>query len=116
MSQNDIARATKGASGEAAIRSYLAGASPVHWRGEMLLSVWMQTTGKTREQTPMRIASHYHNSSGRKRRTTTSNLQKLARACGISVTQLMKLIANGKRSVQAKRKHHNVNLLLPGIE
>jgi len=48
MAQQDIARATQGASGEAAIRSYLSGASPVHWRGEVLLTLWMKTTGKTR--------------------------------------------------------------------
>jgi len=64
MSQNDIARATHGASGEAAIRSYLAGASPVHWRGEVLLNVWMRKTGKSRGDLPMRVATAYRAAHG----------------------------------------------------
>jgi len=59
MGQHDISRATHGASGEAAIRSYLAGASPVHWRGEILLDVWTQVTGKTRDAVPLRVANAY---------------------------------------------------------
>jgi len=94
MSQNDIARATQGASGEAAIRSYLAGASPVHWRGEILLEVWTKTMGKPRESAPVRIASPYHGASRRKRSATMNNLPKLARACGVSVTQLMRIMEN----------------------
>jgi len=64
LSQNDIARATGGASGEAAIRSYLAGASPVHWRGEVLLEVWMRKTGKSRDDVPMRVATAYRAAHG----------------------------------------------------
>jgi len=64
MSQNDIARATHGASGEAAIRSYLAGTSPVHWRGEVLLDVWTRITGKPRGDVPMRIANAYRAAHG----------------------------------------------------
>jgi len=116
MTQNDIARATNGASGEAAIRSYLAGASPVHWRGETLLAVWMQQTGKLRTDAPMRIANPYHGASHRKRALTANNLPKLARVCGVSVAQLMRMMAAGRRSVAAKRKHQNASLLLPGFE
>jgi len=116
MTQHDIARATHGASGEAAIRSYLAGASPVHWRGEMLLAVWMQQTGKPRSNAPMRIANAYHGTSHRKRTLTANSLPKLARACGVSVAQLLRMMAAGRRGVTAKRKHHNANLSLPGFE
>jgi len=118
MAQHDIARATQGASGEAAIRSYLAGASPVHWRGEILLTLWMKITGRSRENAPMRVAKPYHGVSDRKtaRHNMNRDLPMLARACGVSIDQLMRMIAAGKRTIKSKRKNNQVNLILPGFE
>jgi len=113
---SDIARATHGASGEAAIRAYLAGASPVHWRGERLLAVWMDKTGKLRLDAPMRVANAYHGAGSRTRSRTVNKLPRLAQACGISVAQLLRMMANGKRNVNARRKYQNASLALPGFE
>lgn len=38
---------------ESAIRGYIAGAHPPHWRGELLISQWIIATGRTREELPM---------------------------------------------------------------
>ena len=38
---------------ESAIRGYIAGAHPAHWRGELLISQWIIATGRTRDELPM---------------------------------------------------------------
>lgn len=35
---------------ESAIRTYIAGAHPPHWRGELLIREWIKATGKPREE------------------------------------------------------------------
>lgn len=42
---------------ESAIRGYIAGAHPPHWRGELLISQWMKVTGRTREEARMEVVS-----------------------------------------------------------
>ena len=56
MDHNEIVGALNGCVSEAAIRKYMAGAHPGHWRGEMLLMLWSKRTGKTRDQAPTRPA------------------------------------------------------------
>lgn len=56
MDHNEIVCALNGCVSEAALRKYMAGAHPGHWRGEMLLNLWSVRTGKTREQAPTRPA------------------------------------------------------------
>jgi len=36
------------------LRHYRAGVEPLHWRGEALVTFWVKTTGKPREQRPVR--------------------------------------------------------------
>ena len=38
---------------EAALRKYRAGAEPLHWRGEALLTLWAEVTGKRVDARPM---------------------------------------------------------------
>jgi hypothetical protein len=34
---------------------YMAGSHPSHWRGEKLLALWCQTTGRPRDEAPQRL-------------------------------------------------------------
>lgn len=38
---------------EPTVRTYMAGAKPSHWRGELILKTWARETGKAREDAPM---------------------------------------------------------------
>lgn len=37
---------------ESTVRLYLAGAQPKHWRGELLLQMWCDVTGRRRDEAP----------------------------------------------------------------
>ncbi|MCA7962514.1 hypothetical protein LGM54_06050 [Burkholderia cenocepacia] len=51
----DVSRELFGVIPESSIRSYVEEiCEPSHIRGEMLLAVWCEKTGKTREQAPRR--------------------------------------------------------------
>jgi hypothetical protein len=56
MDHVQIVGALNGCVTERALRKYMAGSQPSHWRGEMLLTLWVVRTGKTREQAPVRAA------------------------------------------------------------
>lgn len=56
MDHVEIVGALNGCISEAALRKYMEGSQPGHWRGEMLLTLWSKRTGKTREQAPTRPA------------------------------------------------------------
>lgn len=57
MQRVEIAKAVDGFISEAQIRAYAEeNASPGHFRGELLLDLWMRKTGKRREDAPMRPA------------------------------------------------------------
>lgn len=34
------------------LRAYASGIQPMHWRGEVILAMWCEVTGKAREQAP----------------------------------------------------------------
>lgn len=58
MKNNEIVSALGGYISEPQIRAYAEEiSSPGHFRGELLLSLWIQKTRRTREDAPMRPAS-----------------------------------------------------------
>ena len=119
MRQHEIAKAAGKAAGEAAIRSYLAGATPVHWRGEILLDLWCERTGKPRDAAPTRPARPYVAAPRRKQRRggdvlmPSEHLPAVAQAYGLSVLELIKLLS-GRRKMAASRRY--VQMELPGFE
>lgn len=62
----EIAREV-GSVSEPTIRTYMAGACPTHWRGELILGAWERITGKTRQDAPMIPAPMRANAVGRRR-------------------------------------------------
>lgn len=65
MDHGEICGALNGCVSESALRTYIAGAQPGHWRGEMLLMLWSTKTGKRREQAPTRPAPLRHQAGAR---------------------------------------------------
>lgn len=65
MDHVQIVGALNGCISEPALRKYMAGSQPSHWRGEMLLTLWSARTGKSREQAPVRPAPVRIQASGR---------------------------------------------------
>lgn len=45
---------------EGALRGYLAGMEPAHWRGEALLLYWSEVTGKTKDSAPLKRSPFAH--------------------------------------------------------
>lgn len=43
---------------ESAIRGYIAGAHPPHWRGELLIEQWIAVTGRSRGELHMETVVH----------------------------------------------------------
>lgn len=119
MGQTDIARAMGHAVGEAMIRQYLAGAAPIHWRGELLLDLWEKQTGKERENAPKRPAEMRRSTPKRPRQRTaalmpTEHLPAVARAYNITVPALLQILS--KKTPSASTEHECGNLTLPGFE
>lgn len=56
MTTTDIMRESRSAVAESMIRQYQAGATPSHWRGELLLDIWERKTGLDRCVAPRRPA------------------------------------------------------------
>lgn len=117
MAQHEVARALGPAAGESMVRQYLAGATPAHWRGELLLALWEEKTGRVRAAAPRRPAEARRAPERRRRMSGTAQmpaeqLLAVARAYNMSVTTLTHLLNRGRRQSQA-RAH---NLSLPGFE
>ncbi|SOE49111.1 hypothetical protein [Orrella dioscoreae] len=117
MGQHEIAKAMGQAVGESMVRQYLAGATPAHWRGEILLSLWEEKTDKTRQQAPRRPAE-IRRAAERRPRTAQSNLMPsehlpaVARAYGMTVPNLIQMLT--KRQTQPARVSETLSL--PGFE
>jgi uncharacterized protein (DUF2267 family) len=47
----DIDRTTR--INESTLRGYLAGSQPPHWRGELIIGLWMRTCNRKRSELPM---------------------------------------------------------------
>ncbi|WP_454676661.1 hypothetical protein [Achromobacter marplatensis] len=117
MGQHEIARNMGQAVGESMVRQYLAGASPAHWRGEILLTLWEERTGRDRDAAPRRPAEMRRISERRPRSRQTSHmptehLPAVAQAFGISVPDLLQLLHKRQRRVVPA----GVTLSLPGFE
>lgn len=56
MDHVQIVGALNGCVTERALRRYMEGSQPTHWRGEMLLTLWAERMGKPRDEAPIRIA------------------------------------------------------------
>ncbi|URW83904.1 hypothetical protein NBV64_05995 [Alcaligenes sp. DN25] len=119
MGQNEIAREMGHAVGEAMVRQYLAGASPAHWRGEMLLEIWERRTGQPRDKAPRRPAEMHRATTARRPRQRpaalmpTEHLPAVAQAYGITVPALLQMLAKQKPAGRTDAGH---NLSLPGFE
>lgn len=119
MGQNEIAREMGHAVGEAMVRQYLAGASPAHWRGEMLLALWEKRTGRGRDTAPRRPAEMRRVTTRRPRQRATAlmpseHLPAVAQAYGITVPALLQMLAKQKPSTRPEPTGRN--LTLPGFE
>lgn len=116
MRQHEIAREMGKAASEALIRQYLAGVSPLHWRGEMLLGLWEERTGKRRERAPRRPADIRRPGPRKKHQHQThfpnEHAQALASFYGISVAKLLGAL----RKKEKREMCAPVNLTLPGFE
>lgn len=60
MSHSDICSSMGRRVTESMIRQYMAGAQPMHWRGELLIELWRKKTGRPREDAPKRPAPLTH--------------------------------------------------------
>lgn len=120
MGQTDVARAIGGVVGEAMIRQYLAGATPIHWRGELLLKLWEQQTGKARSSAPTRPAEMRRASVPKRRRKQrvammpTEHLPAIARAYNITVPALLQMLSDKTSTTSSGQE--STNLTLPGFE
>lgn len=117
MGQHEIARSMGQAVGESMVRQYLAGASPAHWRGEILLSLWEERTGRDRAGAPRRPAETRRIVDRRPRtrqssHMPTEHLPAVAQAFGLTVPDLLQLI--NKR--QRRATFVGETLSLPGFE
>ncbi len=61
LDHHAISRALGGRITEGMIRQYMGGTSaPTHWRGELLISLWVRKTGKCREDAPRQPIAMRH--------------------------------------------------------
>lgn len=118
MAQHEICRALHGRITEAALRQYMAGTTaPSHWRGELLLALWQDKTGRPRADAPTRLAPVTHAAARRGRRfsnQSTQALEALCQAFRLPPAALLRAIEQARRG-QA-RAAAGVNLELPGME
>lgn len=117
MGQHEIARSMGHAVGESMVRQYLAGASPAHWRGEILLALWEERTGRDRIAAPRRPAEMRRIAERRPRSCQASHmpsehLPAVAQAFGLSVPALLQLLTKRPRRIVATGE----TLSLPGFE
>lgn len=101
MRQQEIAEHAQGVS-ESMIRQYLAGASPAHWRGEVLLKLWEAHTGKGREAAPRRPVETRRIAERRPKPKPaalmpTEHLPAVARAYGLSIPALLQLLHQSEK-------------------
>lgn len=119
MRQHEIVREIGRAAGEASIRQYLAGATPVHWRGEILLNLWSEKTGKVRRDAPTRPAKIYPATPRRRRQGPSvlmpnEHLPAVARAYGVTVADLVRMLSDRKKERAPTSARHQMQL--PGFE
>lgn len=120
MGQHEIAREMGHAVGEAMVRQYLAGATPAHWRGEMLLTLWEKRTGRVRTDAPRRPAEIRRIAERRPRQRPaahmpTEHLPAVAQAYGLTVPALIQLLAKQRQVVQ-REYAAGESLSLPGFD
>lgn len=120
MGQHEIAREMGHAVGEAMVRQYLAGATPAHWRGEILLELWERRTGRTRAGAPRRPAEIRRIAERRPRQRPaahmpTEHLPAVAQAYGLTVPALIQLLAK-QRQAARQEAGAGQSLSLPGFE
>lgn len=120
MGQHEIAREMGHAVGEAMVRQYLAGATPAHWRGEMLLALWEIRTGRARNDAPRRPAEIRRIAERRPRKRAaahmpTEHLPAVAQAYGMTVPALIQLLAK-QRQAARQEVAAGESLSLPGFE
>lgn len=125
MSHGEICAALGNAVSESGIRSYMAGGQMAHWRGEMLLGLWMARTGKTRDQAPTRAAPYRHVGARRpvQRRSglqlSLADLDGLGRLHGVDGKRLLIAIQRTAKPVvkiKPRPASDTYTLPLPGIE
>ena len=118
MAQHQICRALGGRITEAALRQYMAGTTaPSHWRGEMLLALWVEKTGRARADAPTRLAPITHAAARRGRRFPNQSAQAFEAMCAafrLPPAALLRAIEQARRG--RARVPVGVNLELPGME
>ena len=67
-SNGDIGRATQSQLTNRMVSYYAAGVQPLHWRGEVMIALWLKATGATREQLPTQQIVAVKGRAGRQRR------------------------------------------------
>lgn len=125
MSHGGICAALGNAVSESGIRSYMAGGQLAHWRGELLLELWMAKTGKCREEAPTRAAPYRHVGARRavQKRPTLQpgigDLDALGRFYGVDGKKLLEAIQRAAQPMRRARPRavgDTRTLTLPGIE
>ena len=120
MAQHEICRALGGRITEGMIRQYMVGAQPQHWRGEMLIALWSERTGKDRSQAPTRPPHIAHTSRSRNRRArfapilATGALDQICQQYNISTVVMLAFLAKQARPHRLRRSPENLHL--PGFE
>lgn len=119
LGQSEIARQL-GVASEGMIRQYLAGSSPTHWRGELLLGLWESRTGLDRSEAPRRPADVPRLPPRRNRTKAapthmpTEHLPAVAHAYGLTVPALIQMLS--KKKPQGQINQCSGTLTLPGFE
>lgn len=117
MAHREICEALGPAASESMIRQYLAGATPTHWRGELLLDLWESKTGRGRVSAPrkpaeLRRVAERRTRSGQTAFMPTEHLPAVAQAYGMTVPDLLRLLQKRQRRQVGKGE----TLFLPGFE
>ncbi|CAM4092699.1 Phage protein [Bordetella tumbae] len=117
MAHREICEALGPAASESMIRQYLAGATPTHWRGELLLDLWEAKTGRERPSAPrkpaeLRRVAERRAHSAQTAFMPTEHLPAVAQAYGMTVPDLLQLLHKRPR----RNKNMGESLLLPGFE
>lgn len=117
MGQHEIAKEMGPAAGESMVRQYLAGSTPTHWRGELLLALWERRTGQDRGTAPRKPAELRRMTERRPRSNRiafmpTEHLPAVAQAYGMTVPDLLHLLQKRHRREAVTGQ----TLSLPGFE
>jgi hypothetical protein len=74
MTLQDIGNATAGQLNDRMLLHYCSGVQPLYWRGEIMVRLWCERTGKAREQIPMAPVHMHYRRAGRKDYRSTPNI------------------------------------------